>query len=106
VARLLPSAAGRLLEREVLTLTGILENPTRPLVAIIGGAKVADKIAVIDRLLELATSSSSAARCASRSSRAGPHVGESRAAGGHRHARRRSSRPPPALAAWSSRSTS
>jgi phosphoglycerate kinase len=54
VAHLLPSAAGRLLEREVLTLAGILENPTRPLVAIIGGAKVADKIAVIDRFLELA----------------------------------------------------
>jgi len=54
VAHLLPSAAGRLLEREVITLTGILENPTRPLVAIIGGAKVADKIAVIDRFLELA----------------------------------------------------
>ncbi|MCW3029318.1 MAG: Phosphoglycerate kinase [Solirubrobacterales bacterium] len=54
VAHLLPSAAGRLLEREVLTLTGILENPARPLVAIIGGAKVADKIAVIDRFLELA----------------------------------------------------
>jgi phosphoglycerate kinase len=54
VAHLLPSAAGRLLEREVRTLTGILEHPTRPLVAIIGGAKVADKIAVIDRFLEVA----------------------------------------------------
>ena len=54
VAHLLPSAAGRLLEREVLTLTGILEHPTHPLVAIVGGAKVADKIAVIDRFLELA----------------------------------------------------
>jgi phosphoglycerate kinase len=54
VAHLLPSAAGRLLEREVLTLRRILENPSRPLVAIIGGAKVADKIAVIDRFLELA----------------------------------------------------
>jgi phosphoglycerate kinase len=54
VAHLLPSAAGRLLEHEVVTLAGILENPTRPLVAIIGGAKVADKIAVIDRFLELA----------------------------------------------------
>jgi phosphoglycerate kinase len=54
VAHLLPSAAGRLLEREVLTLGRIIENPARPLVAIIGGAKVADKIAVIDRLLELA----------------------------------------------------
>jgi phosphoglycerate kinase len=54
VAHLLPSAAGRLLEREVRTLNGILENPARPLVAIIGGAKVADKIAVIDRFLQLA----------------------------------------------------
>jgi phosphoglycerate kinase len=54
VAHLRPSAAGRLLEREVRTLTGILENPTHPLVAIVGGAKVADKIAVIDRFLELA----------------------------------------------------
>src|SRR6202011_6425688 len=54
VAHLLPSAAGRLLEGEVRTLTGILEHPARPLVAIIGGAKVADKIAVIDRFLELA----------------------------------------------------
>ena len=54
VAHLLPSAAGRLLERELRTLTGILENPAQPLVAIIGGAKVADKIAVIDRFVDLA----------------------------------------------------
>jgi phosphoglycerate kinase len=54
VAHLLPSAAGRLLEREVKTLTEILESPARPLVAVIGGAKVADKIAVIDRFLDLA----------------------------------------------------
>jgi phosphoglycerate kinase len=54
VAHLLPHAAGRLLEREVATLTGILQSPTRPLVAVIGGAKVADKIAVIDRFLKLA----------------------------------------------------
>jgi phosphoglycerate kinase len=54
VAHLLPSAAGRLLEREVATLTEILESPRRPLVAVIGGAKVADKIAVIDRFLEVA----------------------------------------------------
>ena len=54
VAHLLPCAAGRLLEREVRTLSGILENPAHPLVAIVGGAKVADKIAVIDRFLELA----------------------------------------------------
>jgi phosphoglycerate kinase len=54
VAHLLPSAAGRLLEREVNTLTAILEHPEHPLVAIIGGAKVADKIAVIDRFLQVA----------------------------------------------------
>jgi phosphoglycerate kinase len=54
VAHLLPHAAGRLLEREVATLQGILEQPQRPLVAVVGGAKVADKIAVIDRFLELA----------------------------------------------------
>jgi phosphoglycerate kinase len=54
VAHLLPSAAGRLLEREVLTLTGILQSPSRPLTVIVGGAKVADKIGVIDRFLEVA----------------------------------------------------
>jgi phosphoglycerate kinase len=54
VAQLLPCAAGRLLEREVSTLSGIIECPERPLVAVIGGAKVADKIGVIDRFLALA----------------------------------------------------
>jgi phosphoglycerate kinase len=54
ITHLLPSAAGRLLEREVKTLTGILEHPRHPLVAIVGGAKVADKIAVIERFLEVA----------------------------------------------------
>jgi phosphoglycerate kinase len=54
VAHLLPSAAGRLLEREVTTLRGILENPRRPLVAVVGGAKVTDKIGVLDAFLERA----------------------------------------------------
>jgi phosphoglycerate kinase len=54
VAHLLPSAAGRLLEREVRTISAILEDPARPLVAVVGGAKVADKIAVIDRFLDVA----------------------------------------------------
>ncbi len=54
VARLLPSVAGRLLEAEVATLQGILEDPERPLVAVVGGAKVTDKIAVIDAFLERA----------------------------------------------------
>jgi phosphoglycerate kinase len=51
VAHLLPSAAGRLLEREVETLTGILEDPRRPLVAVVGGAKVTDKIGVLEAFL-------------------------------------------------------
>jgi phosphoglycerate kinase len=54
VAQLLPCAAGRLLEGEVSTLSAILESPERPLVAVIGGAKVGDKIGVIDRFLALA----------------------------------------------------
>jgi phosphoglycerate kinase len=54
VAHLLPSAAGRLLEREVATLTGILEDPKRPLVAVVGGAKVTDKIGVLEAFLERA----------------------------------------------------
>jgi phosphoglycerate kinase len=52
--RVSQSAAGRLLEREVTTLNGILEAPAKPLVAVVGGAKVTDKIAVIDRFLEVA----------------------------------------------------
>jgi phosphoglycerate kinase len=54
VAHLLPSAAGRLLEREVATLRGILDDPRRPLVAVVGGAKVTDKIGVLDAFLERA----------------------------------------------------
>ena len=56
VAHLLPCAAGRLMEREVRALTGILERPARPLVAVLGGAKVTDKIALVERFLELADS--------------------------------------------------
>jgi phosphoglycerate kinase len=54
IAHLLPSAAGRLLEREVTTLNGILEDPKRPLVAVVGGAKVTDKIGVLEAFLERA----------------------------------------------------
>jgi len=46
--------AGLLLEREVNTLMGVLENPARPLVSVLGGAKVSDKIGVIDRFRESA----------------------------------------------------
>jgi phosphoglycerate kinase len=55
VARLVDErAAGLLLEREVSTLQGVLENPARPLVSVLGGAKVSDKIGVIDRFRETA----------------------------------------------------
>ena len=54
VAELLPSYAGRLLQREVETLEGILEDPARPLVAVVGGAKVTDKIGVLEAFLERA----------------------------------------------------
>jgi len=52
VTAFLPSYAGMLLAREVETLTGMLANPERPFVAILGGSKVSDKFGVIDRLLD------------------------------------------------------
>jgi phosphoglycerate kinase len=54
VAHLLPGYAGLLLEREVAVLTRVVESPRRPLVVVLGGAKVSDKVGVIDRFLELA----------------------------------------------------
>jgi phosphoglycerate kinase len=48
----LPSAAGRLLAREVEVLGGLVAGPTRPFVAVVGGAKVADKLGVLRALLE------------------------------------------------------
>lgn len=50
--RLLPSAAGRLLQREVEVLSGMLDAPKHPFVALLGGSKVSDKLGVIDALLE------------------------------------------------------
>jgi phosphoglycerate kinase len=48
----LPSAAGRLLQREVEILGGMREKPARPFVAVLGGSKVSDKLAVIKALQE------------------------------------------------------
>jgi phosphoglycerate kinase len=53
IARILPSAAGRLLEREIAAFRRVLEAPDRPLVAILGGAKVSDKLKVVDHLLDV-----------------------------------------------------
>ncbi|HEV8297530.1 MAG TPA: phosphoglycerate kinase [Acidimicrobiales bacterium] len=52
----LPSAAGRLLAREVEVLGGLREHPNRPFVAIMGGAKVSDKLGVIEALLAIVDS--------------------------------------------------
>jgi phosphoglycerate kinase len=54
VAEHIPGYAGLLLEREVRQLTRVVESPERPLVVVLGGAKVTDKIGVIDQFLELA----------------------------------------------------
>jgi len=54
VAEHLPAYAGLLLEREVTELGRVVEEPRRPLVVVLGGAKVSDKVGVIDRFLELA----------------------------------------------------
>ncbi len=54
VAHALPGYAGLLLEREVTELTRVVESPRPPLVVVLGGAKVSDKVGVIDRFLETA----------------------------------------------------
>jgi phosphoglycerate kinase len=51
VARYLPGVAGFLMEAELSALYGALENPQRPFITIIGGAKISDKIGVIENLL-------------------------------------------------------
>jgi phosphoglycerate kinase len=54
VAHHLPGYAGLLLEREVTELSRVVESPERPLVVVLGGAKVSDKVGVIDRFLDVA----------------------------------------------------
>jgi len=50
----IPSVSGLLLEREYTTITGAMQKPERPLVAVMGGAKISDKIAVIERFVKVA----------------------------------------------------
>ena len=54
VTRHLPSVAGLLLAKEVDTITTVMEQPERPLMAVIGGAKIADKIEILHRFIEIA----------------------------------------------------
>jgi phosphoglycerate kinase len=54
VAHRLPGYAGLLLEREIVELTAVRDDPSRPLVIVLGGAKVTDKLGVIDRFLGFA----------------------------------------------------
>jgi phosphoglycerate kinase len=54
VAHYMPAVAGFLMEKEINFLGAALENPKRPFVAIVGGAKVSDKIAVLERLISIA----------------------------------------------------
>lgn len=52
VTKFLPSVGGYLMQKEIETMCSILENPKRPFVSILGGAKVSDKFNVINRLME------------------------------------------------------
>ncbi len=54
VAKILPSVAGLLLEKEVDTITNVMAKPTRPLLAVVGGAKIADKIGILNKFIEIA----------------------------------------------------
>jgi phosphoglycerate kinase len=54
VTRHLPAVAGFLLEKEVDTITNVMENPKRPLMAVVGGAKISDKIEILQKFIDIA----------------------------------------------------
>lgn len=54
ITEFLPAVAGKLLEKEVVTITTVMEKPERPLVAVLGGAKISDKIGLVERFVKLA----------------------------------------------------
>ncbi len=51
IAHYLPAVAGLLLEKEIKTLGGILENPARPFCALLGGAKISDKVSMLENII-------------------------------------------------------
>lgn len=54
VARILPSYAGFLMDKEIEVLSNLLENPKRPFVVVLGGAKISGKIEIVQNLLDIA----------------------------------------------------
>ncbi len=54
IPKYIPGVAGLLLEKEVDTITNVMENPNRPLMAVIGGSKIEDKIDILNRLVDIA----------------------------------------------------
>lgn len=56
ISHLVPSVAGLLLEKEVTILSGAIEDPQKPLVAVLGGAKISDKLPLVERFLDTADS--------------------------------------------------
>jgi len=54
IARVLPAVAGLLLAHEVEVIEGAMKDPARPLVAVVGGAKISDKIDVLNRFIDIA----------------------------------------------------
>lgn len=86
VAKFLPSYAGFLVEKEVKMLGGLLENPVRPFVVIMGGAKVSDKIEVIQSLGKMADKLLIGGAMANTFALAkGENIGQSKAEGDKRH---------------------
>lgn len=54
IPKYIPGVAGLLVEKEVDTITNVMENPNRPLMAVVGGSKIEDKIDILNRLVDIA----------------------------------------------------
>jgi phosphoglycerate kinase len=53
ITKLLPSVAGLLLEKEVTTIEKVIKDPAHPVVSVVGGAKISDKIEVLEKLIDI-----------------------------------------------------